>query len=296
MAETGSTRVWMGTVFFTFAWIMTLLAMLMTNSVAVLTDFVNTTLDCLCLAISWYVDRRISSRNRALYAYGTGKIESLVALAVGTVFFCSMIGIGIVIEQRFVHPQQTTGNGIWIVIFFALLFTCTNLIMYIKTRRVYLETGKAHLEAELRIYRVKMCANTGLFVSVIVSSFVNHPIAKLFDPCYAVFLLVMMGGAMIHLFRRNLGVVFDEVVEETVQMTVTRILAKHFDLYEDYCGMRSRRTGDTAFIELALAFDREQSTGETLDRIATIREDLQQELPKADITIICSQPGRSYTL
>lgn len=296
MKDKAAARVWMGSAFFIFAWIMTLFAMLTSNSMAVMTDFVNTTLDCLSLAISWFVDRRISNKKSALYTYGTGKIESLVALVIGSAFFCSMVGVSIALAYRFANPQKTEGVGIWIVLFFAFFFAGTNLIMFIKTRAQYRETGKAHLEAELRIYRIKIFANSGLFFSVLISSWPLFSVAIYFDPAYAVFLLIMMGSAMVHLFRRNLGVIFDEVAEEAVQVKVTQVLAKHFAAYDDYCGMRSRRSGDKPFVEVFLAFDPEQSTGDTLAAMEMIRSDMEAELPRADITIVCSPPGRAHDL
>ena len=275
-------------IFMGAAWIITLVAVLTSNSVAILADFVNSTLQILSVGLAWFVDIKFSSRKNPFLNYGPGKIESITSIVIGLVFFLSIVGLSIVAITRFINPVQVSGTGVWIILIFALIFSTSNVYFFVKTRREFKATGKSHLDGESRIYLVKAISNFGFFFSVLISAFAPFKGAVYFDPGFSCLIIVLMFINMLQLFKKNLPMLFDYAVSEAAQMQVTKNLAKHFDLYEHYGGMRSRHTGNKIYIELFLAFKRDLTIGKVLEYIQVIENDIEKAVPNSEVNIICS--------
>ncbi len=287
-SKKGTARIWYGCIFVGSAWILTLFAVLTSNSVAILADFTDSTLQLFSLILSWYVDLRISRKQSPLYTYGPGKIEGLTALVIGVVFLISAIALSIVAFNRFMHPQKTTGTGVWIVMFFSLVFALSNAYLFIRTRKENRERKRSHLDAESRIYVTKSASNGGLFLAITLSTFQPFEGAEYMDPLFSCIVICLMIFNMVQLYRKNLPEILDESINESSQLVVTKILTKHFDAYDQYCGMRSRYSGNRVFIEVFLQFDARLSMEEVLKRIKNIEKDIRQYVANADVTIVCS--------
>ncbi len=270
------------------AWIITLIAVLTSNSVAILADFVNSTLQILSVGLAWFVDIKFSSRKNPFLNYGPGKIESITSIVIGLVFFISIVGLSIVAVTRLINPAQVTGAGVWIIVIFALMFSTSNAYLYIKTRREFKTTGRSHLDGESRIYLIKAISNFGFFFSILISAFAPFKGAVYFDPGFSCLVIVLMFINMLQLFKKNLPTLFDYAVSEAAQMEVTRNLAKHFEFYEHYGGMRSRHSGNKIFIELFLAFNKNLTIGQVLEYIKIIEDDMEKSIPHSEVNVICS--------
>ncbi len=295
-SKKGKARIWCGGIFVGSAWILTLIAAITSNSVAILSDFIDSTLQLFSLMLSWYVDLRISRRQNPLYAYGPGKIEGLTALIIGVVFLISSIGLSIVVFNRFMHPQKTSGAGVWIVMFFSLIFALSNAYLFIQTRKENRERKRSHLDAESRIYVTKSASNGGLFLSITFSTFQPFEGAEYMDPMFSSIVICLMIINMFQLYRKNIPEILDESISESSQLVVTKILTKHFDAYDQYCGMRSRYSGNRVFIEVFLQFNARLSMEEVLKRIKTIEKDIGEYITNADVTIVCSDGSKKGEL
>ncbi|MBN2016910.1 MAG: cation transporter [Candidatus Cloacimonetes bacterium] len=270
------------------AWILTLVAVLTSNSVAILADFVNSTLQIMSVGLAWFVDIKFSSRKNPFLNYGPGKIESITSIVIGIVFFISIVGLSIVAVTRFINPAQVSGTGVWIILIFALIFSTSNAYLFFKTKKEFKTTGKSHLDGESRIYLIKAISNFGFFFSILISAFAPFKGAVYFDPGFSCFVIGLMFVNMLQLFKKNLPTLFDYAISEATQMEVTKVLAKYFDLYEHYGGMRSRHTGNNIYIELFLAFNKDLTMGQVLEYIKVIEKDIEELIPHSKLNVICS--------
>ena len=65
-----------------------------------------------------------------------------------------------------------------------------------------------------------------------------------------------------------------------------RTLAQHFDSYDDIIGVRSRRSGRQAFVDVELGFANDATIGDIARRSHAIAEDLRRFLRDAQVRVL----------
>ena len=95
--------------------------------------------------------------------------------------------------------------------------------------------------------------------------------------------LVFMALGML---RTGLPDLFDRSVDEATRRSILGVLADHVDAYGRLERMRSRRSGSTIFVEIALAFDPGLHLAEIDRRTAAIRTRMMREIEGAEISIL----------
>lgn len=86
--------------------------------------------------------------------------------------------------------------------------------------------------------------------------------------------------------RSGLPDLLDRTVEEGIQIAINRALARHFTAYDYIDRVRSRRTGEKVFIEIALRVDGNLALGEADHRAEALRATLNEEIYRADVSIL----------
>jgi anti-anti-sigma factor len=96
--------------------------------------------------------------------------------------------------------------------------------------------------------------------------------------------------------RSGLPDLLDRTVEEELQIAVNRALARHFKDYDYIDRARSRRSGEQVFIEIALGFDSNLELGEADRHAEALKATLNEEIRRADISILISPHPIPYTV
>ena len=92
----------------------------------------------------------------------------------------------------------------------------------------------------------------------------------------------------IRMLRAGFPDLIDRAVEEEVQLAINRALAQHFDDYDRFDGVRSRRSSERVFVEVALGFDGRLTMTEVDRRIAALTATIEREIAHADVTVLVS--------
>jgi divalent metal cation (Fe/Co/Zn/Cd) transporter len=83
----------------------------------------------------------------------------------------------------------------------------------------------------------------------------------------------------------SVGDLLDATVEETTQLRILRQLVQRMDDFERLHKIRTRRSGPNLYVEIFLEFDPKLIMGEAQKRIDAIRQDMEQMIPGADVSI-----------
>lgn len=83
-----------------------------TNSVAILSDAVHDSGDCLALGLAWYLQRLAQRQPDALFTYGYRRLSSLGALITGVVLIAGLGFIGFEAVQRLRSPEEVRAPGV----------------------------------------------------------------------------------------------------------------------------------------------------------------------------------------
>jgi divalent metal cation (Fe/Co/Zn/Cd) transporter len=86
--------------------------------------------------------------------------------------------------------------------------------------------------------------------------------------------------------RESLPDLLDKSIDPEAQLLVYRTLAQHFDSYDDIIGVRSRRSGRQAFVDVELGFADDATMGEIARRSHPIAEDLRRFLRDAHVRVL----------
>jgi divalent metal cation (Fe/Co/Zn/Cd) transporter len=86
-------------------------------------------------------------------------------------------------------------------------------------------------------------------------------------------------------------VLLDRSVGQATHLPIQQVLAHHFQAYERFEGVRSRRSGGKVFVELALDFDGRLSLAEAHRRASAIKAHIAREIEGADVAILLSPHG-----
>ena len=83
-----------------------------TNSVAILSDAVHDSGDCLALGFAWYLQRLSQRRPDAMFTYGYRRLSSLGALITGVVLIAGLAFIGWEAAARLRSPEPVRAPGV----------------------------------------------------------------------------------------------------------------------------------------------------------------------------------------
>lgn len=93
-----------------------------TNSVAILSDAVHDSGDCLALGLAWYLQRLAQRRPDARFTYGYRRWSSLGALITGVVLIAGLTFIGWEAAERLRSPQPVRAPGVVALAVIGVLF------------------------------------------------------------------------------------------------------------------------------------------------------------------------------
>ncbi len=115
--------------------------------------------------------------------------------------------------------------------------------------------------------------------------FDEQPWSWRIDPAASLVGVALMLHAAWGMASASVGDLLDASIEEATQLQIMRHLVAHIDDYERLHGVRSRRSGPNLFVEVALEFDPQLIMREVQRRIDAIRQDVEQSLPGARVSI-----------
>jgi divalent metal cation (Fe/Co/Zn/Cd) transporter len=95
-----------------------------------------------------------------------------------------------------------------------------------------------------------------------------------------------MAWVGVSLVRHNLRSLMDLPLPEKEQLTITRVLARHYADYDAVGTLYTRSSGNRRFVEIELGFDDEQTVGHVQGLGRRMEAALTAELPGLDFRIV----------
>jgi ferrous-iron efflux pump FieF len=266
--------------------ILNIISVIFANSTVLIADLFNSLMEFSAVTMSWLTLRRLRSDSRSVFNYGLGKIENLVSLIIGFFILLSVLIMASLIINRLLHPVYLKGFGIWLGIACTFIFAIINGRLWWQSRQQKRNAPSPIVEAQLRLFAVKTLANTCMFLNFTISMSVSQSWVLYLDPLTSCITLAFMINCGWHLLRHSVHDLLDHSLEEPLQLLITKQLADYFDSYASLDDVRSRYSGRQIFIEIFLGFDSGKSLGETQLVMDSIKHNLENAIPHAEVTII----------
>jgi divalent metal cation (Fe/Co/Zn/Cd) transporter len=145
------------------------------------------------------------------------------------------------------------------------------------------------MEAQFRLRTVRLFSSfvvqAALTVAAVSQDFV---VASFADAVGSVFVAGVIVVNAINMLRSGLPDLLDRAATEDARIAINQALARHVDDYQRLDRVRSRRSGDVVFVEVALGFDEGLSMAEVERRIDALKSTILGGIGHADISILAS--------
>ena len=136
------------------------------------------------------------------------------------------------------------------------------------------------MEAQWRLRRAKTFSDVLILLALVLSVLlVRYSWAEYIDPAFS---FIVIGFLLLAGYREissSLPDLFDQTLEEELQLVILHELSSSFHRYHDFHGVRSRRSGSTIYIEIFLGFDPEQRMREVQEFTDSLKGSLEARIP-----------------
>ncbi len=256
-----------------------LAAYMVTNSVAMLSALIDSTVDFLASVVTLFGVASAMRPPDRKHRYGYGKAEPLAALTQGAFIVGSSVLLGYEALHRLLQPVQpvemAVGYGVMALAIVLTLF----LVMFQKY--VIKRTGSMAITADHYHYRGDLYVNVAVVIALILGDVTG---SGLFDPIFALVIAGILIFGALKIARDALFVLLDRELPEADRDRI-RMLVRSHPQVRGMHDLRTRSDGDRKFIEFHLELDGQLTLTAAHDIADAIERQLRIEFPAAEILI-----------
>jgi len=241
-------------------------------------------------AFSLLVMRRVHRSMLTDLEFGTGKLEQVANLAIGGGLLggAAWIAAGAVAMASGQRPPGTP-FGLALAAIIGAVNAYINIWAWVGMSRAARVGNSLIMQGQLSARTVKLVSSLFVQLSLTVAAIsTDDVVVSWADAVGSLFVVGFIVVNAVRMLRTGFPDIIDRAVEEEVQHAINRALVQHFDDYDRFDRVRSRRAGQRIFVEVALGFDGRLTMSEVDRRIAALTTTIGREVARADIAILAS--------
>lgn len=256
-----------------------LFALIMTDSVAMLSSLIDSSLDALASCLNLWAVRQSLEPADSRHRFGHGKIEPLASL--GQAMFIAGSALLLIFQSiHYILNPRDVGNAEIGMAAMGVSIVLTLLLVAFQ-RFVVKKTGSVAITADYAHYAGDVMMNLSVVASLFVSARFRFPYSDpIFALAIAVYLLVcarrVFGQAMVQLIDAELPHAEKQKIANIV-LTTPDVSGLH--------DLRTRSSGTQWFIQLHLELDPDLSLSKAHAIADAVEKRLQSAFPNAEIII-----------
>ena len=260
------------------------------NSLIILGDLLKECGDAAAVVAALLTLRAVGRAQTHKYAYGIGKLENLVSMSIVALMTASALGIAAQAFHHLRHPVAPHGTLPGIAIFAA--YSVIAFGIGLRNRRLLRMQHSPIVASQAALWFSKSAFDGLMGLSLAAAlACSGKPWGLYLDPLASLVGVAFMLRSAWGLASESVGDLLDAALEETLQIRILRCLATHFDDYELFHEVRTRRSGSRIYVELFLEFDPDLPMRTVRERIERIRESIREAIPGADVTVSPAPPS-----
>ncbi|AGB01571.1 cation diffusion facilitator family transporter [Methanoregula formicica] len=265
-------------------------ALILSGSAALLSDVFKCANEILATLFALLIIRRMKAGGKFTYDYGMGKFETLTRIITGSVMVVSIIILVLFTIQRLMHPEKFEMIAAYIGIPLMIFASIADYHHWHAYHRRSKEDPSPIMEAQWRLRRAKTFSNLLLLFALTFSVIcIQYEWAHYIDPIVSFVIIGFLLFAGYREFSSSLPDLFDKTLDEELQLVILRELSGSFDKYDEFHGVRSRRSGSRIYIEIFLGFDPEQKMGDVQQFATTLKRSLENEIAGSVVSVVLSR-------
>lgn len=254
-------------------------AWIATESIAMLSTLVDSLLDALASIVNLVAVRHALTPADQEHRFGHGKAEALSAMAQSAFIAGSSVLLLFQAGERFIHPRPLTAPeaGIWVM---AVSIVLTLVLVAFQTW-VVRRTKSVAVAADSLHYRGDILVNVAVIAALVLGSWFGLIYA---DPIFGtVIAFYILYNAWL-IVRDALDMLMDRELPGDERQRIREIALTHADV-ESLHDMRTRRSGQTSFIQFHLVMSAELTLLKAHEVSDEVELELRRAFPDAEILI-----------
>ncbi len=254
-------------------------AWIATESIAMLSTLVDSLLDALASIVSLFAVRHALTPADQEHRFGHGKAEALAAMAQSAFITGSSVLLLFQAGERFIHPRPLAapGTGIWVMAVSIVLTVGLVAFQMWVVRR----TKSVAVAADSLHYKGDILVNIAVIAALVLGSWFGLLYA---DPIFgtAIAFYILYNAWLI--VREALDMLMDRELPDGERQRIRDIALAHEEV-ESLHDMRTRRSGQTSFIQFHLVMNAELTLLKAHEVSDEVELDLRRTFPDAEILI-----------
>ena len=251
-----------------------------TGSVSVIAQAVDSFLDLLAIAITFFAVIIAIKPADEKHPFGHGKVENIAAIAQAMLIFTAG-GLIIYSAVRRIITGATielteAGMGVMLVSIIASIFLSRHLL------RVSRATDSIALEASARNIAADVYSAAGVLVGLVVIRFTG---LSIIDPIIALLVSLIILKAAYDVLRKSFGGLIDVKLPEAEENVIRSAILEHAGELVDFHELRTRKAGSQRYIDLHLVMPKDISVEEAHRMCDHLEQDIEGKLQQASVTI-----------
>jgi divalent metal cation (Fe/Co/Zn/Cd) transporter len=260
------------------------------GSLTMVAETIRGVLMALIEVFAYALMRRIHRGMQSDLEFGIGKLEQVGNLAIGIGMLASAAWIASK-AVAMIAGERALGTPIGLA--FAAVFGAVNMLINLLAwdgmRRAARAESSLVMLVQLKSRMIKLVSSFVVLLAMTIAAVVTDEVVTAWAD--ALGSLFVTGFIVINALRTVQASMFDLLDRSAgapVRAAVERVLARHDAAFARLERLRSRRSGRTVFVEVALTFDPGLTMAEVNRRVEEIRQALLGEIEHGDIAIVAS--------
>ncbi|SDH58103.1 cation diffusion facilitator family transporter [Roseospirillum parvum] len=256
-----------------------LLAWALTDSVALLSSLVDSTLDAMASLVTLMAVRQALVPADHDHRFGHGKAEPLAGLAQAA--FITGSGLFLVAEavQRLGRPAPVDNGPLGIAVMVISIALTLGLVAF--QRHVVKKTASVAITADSVHYTGDILLNGAVIVSLLLSAYGGITVA---DPLFALAIAAYLIHNAWGIGREALDLLMDRELPEEERQRILEVVRAHPEVIDAH-DLRTRSSGLNTFIQVHVEMPRDLSLLAAHDIAHQVQRDLERAFPNADVII-----------
>ena len=266
--------------------VLVLLSAIVSHSLIVWLDFVDTLGNLLSEVIVTVQSRRMSRDLRYEYNYGVGKVEALTAFFTGAIELSGLLCIAVVSVMQIVSPESPSDLLIYVVALKVVnvLFDLWFLRGQAKIRAV---NPSAIAETEYLGNIGALAFDGGALLALLAVWLLReHHVSWYVSPVLSLVIALVMTVFCVKQIHHAMMELADKTLPEEEQLKILKVLNRHNGEYRRFDSIRSRYTGTTVTVDLAVTFDEETTYRQIEAFRDAVQRELVEEIPNCCVSVI----------
>lgn len=237
--------------------------------------------------LSWRILRSIRKDRLRGYDYGTDKLQTFGSFICSVAYITTVLLVSVFAIRRLIITKPLNETFALVGALFQLAVVVESSWFWFRNKKLASKQYSPIMEVQWRSNRADALGSLAVFTGLTLSFLLRpYPWAVYIDPVLTLVIVSYTIASFTPVLVSNVNDMLDKTLQEDLQLKIDRTLASHFDGYEGFHGVRSRRAGGRVFIELALSFSPVQQVSKVSRTVESMCKSIQNDIPESEVRIV----------